>query len=284
MLLTRYLLQDGLFNFGSDIKMRNRWFLESSFCHPAKLHLGLLHYLIDRYTHPGDTIADPMCGTGSLLLAATMQRQVIARDVEPRWVEIARANAVHLREIGGLFLGNMDVGQQDARLPWGYQADHVLCSPPYGNEASSSPLAHRALVYRQLPGRRWQSLLTRMEQQAGAYGSVLFHYGQHPAQIGHYRGDRYFQAMHAIYTQAHVAIRPGGQLILIVKDHIRDGQRVRTADRTSELCQEIGFHLTDRFQRRVHPLSLWQRRRKEQGLPVVEEEDILVLLKGERAR
>jgi hypothetical protein len=268
-------------DFGSDIDVRRRWFVEVSFAHPAKLHLGLLQFIIDRYTRPGDVIADPMGGTGSLLFAALMQRDVIVRDVEPRWVAVAEANAMYLRERGGLFLGHMDIGQQDARLPWGYEVNHVICSPPYGNEASSSPFAHRALVYRQLPGRRWQSLLVRMEQQAGTYGSVLFHYGTHPDQIGHYRGHRYLDAMRAIYTQAHAAIHPDGQLILILKDHIRDGKRVPTVDLTIALCQEIGFVLMDRFQRHLAQLSLWQRRRKEQGLPVVEEEDVLVFARAE---
>jgi len=85
--------------------------------------------------------------------------------------------------------------------------------------------------------------------------------------------------MHAVYKQAHEALRPGGQLILILKDHIKDGQRVPTAQMTIVLCQQIGFHLAERFQRLVHPLSLWQRRRREQGLPVVEEEDVLIFRK-----
>lgn len=276
MLFTKHLSRDEPFQFKSDIGTRKQLFLESSFSHPAKLHLGLLQYLIDHYTRPGEIIADPMCGSGSILLAALSGRHVIARDVEQRWLDIARANVDHLRSIGGLFVGEMDVGEQDARQPWGYQANHVLFSPPYGNEASSSPLAHRALTYRQLEGGRWKSLLSRMEEQAGSWGSVLFHYGTHPHQIGHYRGERYWRAMTDIYLQAHAALRPGGQLILIIKDHIRDGQRVPTTARTIEICQQVGFHLVDRWQRRIHPLSLWQRRRKEQGLLVIEEEDVLV--------
>jgi hypothetical protein len=85
--------------------------------------------------------------------------------------------------------------------------------------------------------------------------------------------------MQAVYEQAHEALHPGGKLILILKDHIKDGQRVPTVDLTIALCQGLGFHLAERFQRRVHPLSLWQRRRKEQGLPVVEEEDVLIFRK-----
>ena len=110
--------------------------------------------------------------------------------------------------------------------------------------------------------------------------SQSFHYGSHPEQIGHFRGQRYLAAMQEIYSHAHNALRTGGVMVLIVKDHISDGQRVHTADRTALLCEEIGFLPVARHQRKVYPLSLWQRRRKEAGLPVVEEEDVLVFRKG----
>lgn len=65
-------------------------------------------------------------------------------------------------------------------------------------------------------------------------------------------------------------------MILVIKDHIRDGMRVQTAEQTVMLCERLGFTLAARHARRVWPLSLWQRRRKERGLPIVEEEDVLV--------
>ncbi len=108
---------------------------------------------------------------------------------------------------------------------------------------------------------------------------LSFYYGSSPNQIGPWRGKRYWRAMQAVYEHAHEALRPGGTLILILKDHVKDGQRVPTAEMTIGLCQHLGFQLTERVQRQVHPLSLWQRRRKEQGLPVVEEEDVLIFRK-----
>jgi tRNA G10 N-methylase Trm11 len=273
-----------LLSFGNDLPLRKQFFVPASMGHPAKLHLGLLQFLIGRYTRPGDTIADPMCGTGSILLAALQARHVIARDVEPQWLDVARANATHLQHIGSLLMvGNMDVGEQDARQPWGYKTDHVLFSPPYGNEASPTPSSRRMLPYRltqvSIPlSERWQQMHNHPTQ--GAMGAISFHYGTHADQIGHFRGKRYWQAMSKIYNQAHASLGRG-YLIVIVKDHIKDGQRVPTADRTIALCQDIGFQLVERFQRLVHPLSLWQRRRKEQGLPVVEEEDMLIFRKGQ---
>jgi modification methylase len=262
--------------FGSDLHLRNQWFLPISMGHPAKLHLGLLSFLIDHYTRPGETIADPMAGIGSLLYAATMQRNVIAYEIEPRWLEIAHQNAAHILHAGGLFVGEMTVGQHDARLPWEYQADHIIFSPPYGNEASSSPVNKRALKYRSLDGKRWKSLLSSEETQVGSWGSVLFHYGTHPAQVGHFRNKRYYEAMTDIYHNAYEALRVHGYCILILRDHIADGQRVETTQETIRICQGLGFMLVDHHQRPLINLSLWQRRRREQGLPVIEEEDILV--------
>jgi tRNA G10 N-methylase Trm11 len=274
----RYLPQDGLLDFGSDIGIRHRWFSESSFGHPAKLHLGLLQYLIDRYTLPGETLCDPMAGSGSLLLAALSARHVIVRDVESRWVTVMQHNAERIREEAGLFVGTMSVTRADARLPWEFRCDHVICSPPYGCEMSGRPSAKKGLAYRlaKYPhDRRWEQYLSHPNR--GTVGMLTFHYGTTPGQLGSRRGKRYWQAMEAIYRQAHRAIRPGGRLILIIKDHIRDGRRVPTADLTVDLCETLGFRFTERLQRRVYPLSLWQRRRKEQGQPVVEEEDILIL-------
>jgi len=270
-------------DFGSDLHLRNRWFVPESLGHPAKLHLGLLHWIVERYTKPGDTIADPMCGIGSILYAATLQRDVIAREIEPRWLEIAHRNAAHIYHEAGLFVAPMSVSQHNAREPWGYQADHIIFSPPYGNEASTTNNGHRGLPYVLKVAKgvslspRWEQLSAK--QTAGSLASLSFHYGSHSAQIGHYRGPRYFSAMQEIYTNAYNALRTGGYLILIVKDHISEGKRVLTADSTVATCEQIGFSLYARHQRHVFPLSLWQRRRKEQGLPVVEEEDVLVFRK-----
>lgn len=274
------MMRADLLEFRSDVDIRRRFFIEESFSHPAKLHLGLLQWILNRYVPIGATILDPMAGSGSILLAATQQRHVIARDIEPRWVTLMEKNAEAIQQRAELFLRNIVIEQWDARKAWNCSVDCVLTSPPYGNEASSSPLAHRALRYKQLEGKRWKSLLSKMEQQRGSYGSVTFHYGTHPNQIGHFRGERYWQAMRLIYAQAYTSLRPHGYLIVIVKDHIREGKRVATATTTISLCKELGFRLHAHHQRYLQTLSLWQRRRKERGEPVVEEEDILVLKKG----
>jgi tRNA G10 N-methylase Trm11 len=275
---------EGWLKFGSDIGLRRQYFCEASFAHPAKLHLGLLEWLLVRYTQPGDTMLDPMAGVGSILLAATMQRNVIAREIEPKWLEHCHQNAANILRSAGMFAGSIDVGQADARQPWNVKTDHVIFSPPYGCGATRgnarkgilSPKTRELVAKGELSGD-WVRLATQTE--SGQAASCLFWYGGHPAQIGHIRGRRYWQEMEQVYKQARASLR-GGYMVVIIKDHIKDFERVMVADQTVQLCEQLGFRLHARHKRLVHPLSLWQRRRKERGEPVVEDEDALVFVKA----
>lgn len=166
-------------DFGSDLHLRNRFFLPASFAHPAKCHLGFFVWLMERYTAPGDIIGDPMAGIGSSLLASTYQRHVIAREVEAKWLEIMRQNAAHIEAEAGLFAGTMDMGQGDARQPWGFTADHLIFSPPYGNEASTMPSARRMLPYKFIDPEKTLSYSERWRKMTenptlGTMGAVSF--------------------------------------------------------------------------------------------------------------
>src|SRR5258708_7910887 len=124
-----------------------------------------------------------MAGIGGILYAATLQRAVIAREIEPRWLEIAMRNAAHLHYAGGLFIGLMQVGQHDARESWGYQADHIITSPPYGNEAGTTPNGRRMLPYKLHQGlvsygERWQKFLDK--PNAGTAGPAVSNQCTHP--------------------------------------------------------------------------------------------------------
>lgn len=269
-------------NFGSDIGLRNRWFTRGSFAHPAKLHLGFLQWLLVRYTSPGDTIVDPMAGIGSTLLAAIIQRNVIVREVEPRWLEHCRQNAASILRGAGMFAGSIGVGQADAREAWYVKADHVIFSPPYGCDfTATSPLSRRGYVAASVAKAVNDGALSWQQAWDKKIGlAQQFMYGQHPSQIGHFRDERYWAAMGQIYRRSYEALRSNGYMILVIKDHIRDRQRATVVDDTIQLCEQLGFRLHARHKRLVHPLSLWQRRRKERGEPVVEDEDALVFTKA----
>ena len=65
---------------------------------PAKFHPPVAHSLVRAYTSPGQTVLDPFCGSGTLLLAAAVEgRHAIGSDVDPVAVFVAEVKAHRFR-------------------------------------------------------------------------------------------------------------------------------------------------------------------------------------------
>ncbi len=120
--------------FKSDTKYRKQWLTGLHFSHPAKMHLSLQLYLIDRYTKPGETILDPMAGSGTILVACSLGRNVICVELEQKFVDMQKGNWAKIRERGpqmGCTMGNALILQGDARNLGNVLADVIVTSPPY---------------------------------------------------------------------------------------------------------------------------------------------------------
>lgn len=62
------------------------------FRYPAKFHPPVVGHLLRRYTHPGETILDPFCGSGTLMVEASATgRLSVGTDVDPLAIAISRA-------------------------------------------------------------------------------------------------------------------------------------------------------------------------------------------------
>lgn len=62
------------------------------FRYPAKFHPPVARVLVDSYTSAGDTVLDPFCGSGTLLVEAlTRDRHSIGVDIDPVAAFVARA-------------------------------------------------------------------------------------------------------------------------------------------------------------------------------------------------
>lgn len=122
--------------FSSDTAHRKQWFRGCSFSHPAKMHLSLQFYLIEHYTKPGDTILDCMSGSGTLLVACALGRNVICVELEKKFVDMQKANWQKIKALGpilGYKMGEAVILQGDARNLESLLADSCIFSPPYGD-------------------------------------------------------------------------------------------------------------------------------------------------------
>lgn len=71
-------------------------------------------------------------------------------------------------------------------------------------------------------------------------------YGSSNGQIGQERGETYWQAVSQVYQGCYRAIRPGGFIVLVVKDYVSKGKRVPLCDDTARLLEHCGFTVIER--------------------------------------
>jgi len=129
--------------FPQDTAHRKSWFKAASFLHPAKMNLGLQIYLIEHYTKVGDWILDPMAGSGSILVATAIGRNVICVELEEKFCVMMRQNWEKIKAQGpmlGYPMGTATILQDDSRNLDGLLATHCIFSPPYAEtEVAADP-------------------------------------------------------------------------------------------------------------------------------------------------
>lgn len=126
--------ENKLVKFSSDTKHRKQWFTGISFSHPAKMSLPLQLWLIDNYTKEGDVILDPMAGSGTILVACSLGRNVICVELEQKFVDMMKGNWEKIQQRGpqmGYEMGTCQIIQGDSRNLEGLLADKIISSPPY---------------------------------------------------------------------------------------------------------------------------------------------------------
>ena len=113
-----------------------QFFIDESITHPAKMNLNLLRWILETYTELGELVLDPMAGTGStIILASLLGRNGIAVEYESRFCEMIRENIKRTEKQSTLTpKGNMNCIQGDARELSRLlgEADAVVTSPPFG--------------------------------------------------------------------------------------------------------------------------------------------------------
>ena len=114
-----------------------RFFTKASVRHPAKMNMKLLQFLLEMYTKEGDTVVDPLAGTGSsIVLASLLGRNGVAVELEPKFCDMIRGNIEKTtKEVWFRPKGRMAYIQGDSRelSKLLAESEAIISSPPYGN-------------------------------------------------------------------------------------------------------------------------------------------------------
>ena len=126
------------------LKFQKSWFIHNPpprkkgvLVHPAKFPETLAQEFIEFFTKQGETVLDPMAGTGSTLVAALRAgRNSYGIELNPKYAEIAKQIIEEERTSLGEKVEGLTskVMQGDAAQLANYQLpaiDYILTSPPY---------------------------------------------------------------------------------------------------------------------------------------------------------
>ncbi|MGZ7159934.1 MAG: DNA methyltransferase, partial [Methanobacterium sp.] len=131
----------------------NTWFRQiwtipgaSTKNHPAPFPFELASRLIKMFSFVGDTVLDPFCGTGGILIeAGIIGAKVVGMDIDEKMVEGTRKNLKYCN------IKDYEVFKGDARnitLP--YKVDAIVTDPPYGISASTAGLESKKIYMESL--------------------------------------------------------------------------------------------------------------------------------------
>ena len=188
-------------------------YLPASTAHPGKMLPAIAATAIQRYTRPGDLVADPMCGIGTTLVEAVhLGRDGLGVEYEARWARIAAANLDWARRHGAAGTAEVihgDACQLRSLLPPGTAgtAALIVTSPPYG------PSIHGQV---------------KAEARAGG-GKVAKwdnRYGTDPANLASRRLDDLLDGLTGILTASRALLKPGGIVVVTTRPFRQRGELV----------------------------------------------------------
>jgi DNA modification methylase len=195
--------------------------------HPAKFPETLAQEFIEFFTKRGQTVLDPMLGTGSTLVACLRSgRNGIGIELNPDYVATSLEAISTERAALGAAAEDLraevihgDAAQlEDFDLP---PIDYVLTSPPYWDMLRAS-------------GAQTQE--TRRQD-----GDLDVYYSDHPADLGNVSDYEVFlERLTAIYAKLRRFLKPRSYLTIIVKN-------IKKRGRIYPLAWDLGWRLGEIF-------------------------------------
>jgi DNA modification methylase len=200
------------------LKFQKSWFIHNPpprrkdvLQHPAKFPETLAQEFIEFFTKKGQTVLDPMVGTGSALVACLRSgRNGIGIELNPKYARIARqiveAEIAALgRKVARLHVEVINADAADAAEHVHGPVDYIITSPPY-----------------------WDMLRARgaetQKKRRATPGLDVF-YSDDPRDLGNVDDYEEFLArLCAIYEALHPLLKPRAYMTLIVKNVKKGGK------------------------------------------------------------
>ena len=200
------------------LKFQKSWFIHNPpprkkgvLVHPAKFPETMAQEFIEFFTKKGETILDPMAGTGSALVAALRAgRNSYGIELNSKYAKIAEQIIEEERKALGERVEGLTskVIHGDARLATTYSLptiDFILTSPPY-----------------------WDMLHAKgseTQKKRRASEELDVHYSDDPNDLGNIRDyEEFLEKLVNIYKGLKSLLRPKAYLTIVVKNVKKGGK------------------------------------------------------------
>jgi DNA modification methylase len=214
------------------IKFQKSWFVHDPpprrkdvKLHPAKFPETLAQEFIEFFTKAGQTVLDPMVGTGSTLIACLRSgRNGVGIELSPKYAELAAQLVEQEKTALGSEQLRVEVMQGDSADIASFELpliDYVFTSPPYWN------MLHAKGAGTQKQRREDADLDVTYSENAADLGNVEDY-------------DEFLDRLIAIYSSLQQVLRPRAYLTIIVKN-------VKKGGKIYPLAWDLGHKLGEIF-------------------------------------
>ena len=222
--------------------------------HPSKMNLYLCEEIVKYVGKAGDSFLDCFGGAGTTLLACHNQGyRATLIELEPHYFEILKVLSKDKQP--SMVLNG------DCRRVLPIPCDHIITSPPYGNDMFKETGAL---------ARSSDHADTR-QQEVQNYAASFTNMGRLPPFI-------YIQQLHGVLEKMVGSVRLGGTITITHRDRMRAGKRVLYAMEIIKSLMKLGMEL-ELWEKWKVPGAIQATYNKKQGIEVIEDEDIMFFRK-----
>lgn len=195
--------------------------------HPAKYPEQLIEQFIKAFTKEGESVFDPMSGTGSTQVAALQSgRNGFGCELSPFFSNIANERCEEAAQTGGTF----KIANEDAKkcAELGFPLiDYVITSPPYWDMLNMKGAEYQAR-------RKEKGLQLNYSDDENDLGNVEDY-------------DLFVDTLVEVYRSMDKILKPGAHITIIVKNIKKKGSNYPFAWDLSEKLCEKGWKLLPEF-------------------------------------
>lgn len=258
----RERIEEGWLVYPADRGLRRSMFSDELadriMTHPAKQNAHLHRDICEYVSDVGETILDPFGGVGTSLLSATLGRNVVLLEIEDYYAAIIRDSIAELETSGFDYpygLGRMTFIHSDNRLAMPFPCDHIITSPPYGNDLAK------------------ESESAGLTSEVGKQG---MQYTKSTQNIGKLQPFIYQQVMQKVYSLMVQSVKVGGTITITHRDRTKDGERILYVDSIVGTLMKLGCRVK-LLEKWKAPGSLAARVNEQMGIEVILDEDIIIM-------